>query len=73
MEMNRRHVFKSIGAIGLAAASARSTSANSEQAGVKDETVKDAAKLMATMRAIHGGEWRVDINHAAKMVVVIQI
>lgn len=30
-------------------------------------------KLAEAMKALHGGEWKVDINHKSKMAIVVKI
>lgn len=73
MELNRRHVFKSMGVIGLAAAGSGTQTKAEEPERAQDDTIFYAGKLAAAMRSMHGGEWRLDINHHAKMVVLIQV
>jgi len=41
-------------------------------ASASDQCDYHIQKLAEAMKALHGGEWRVDINHASKMAIVVK-
>lgn len=67
---NRRDVLKGVPWCATLLLSSSTSEAESSQT-LEEECEAQAQKLADCLAQIHGGQWRVEVNHSARFVLVV--